>query len=127
VWSDDQKWCRDLELTSVWADEDDFPKMPDKDNPNVIHIEVSPPKMPIENLREKLRKAIERNFDRHAQRKKYPCYWLANYVNFSREDYGVPPNWVSTVAALALKNKPPGTNVERIRVWTHGSLDLVFP
>jgi hypothetical protein len=28
VWSDDQKWCRDLELTSVWADEDDFPKMP---------------------------------------------------------------------------------------------------
>ena len=74
-----------------------------------------------------MQKAIERSLHRHAQRKRYPRYWLAIYVNFSREDYGVPPNWVSTVAALALKNKLSATNVERIWVWTHGSLDLVSP
>jgi hypothetical protein len=48
-------------------------------------------------------------------------------VNFSREACEVAPGWVSTFAAQALQNKPPAPNVERVWVWTHGSLGIVFP
>ncbi len=126
VWSEDKSWSRDLELTSAWEDEDAFPKTQNKDNPGMIDVLLSEPREPLRVLRDRLQRAIENNLKRHAKRRNYPPYWLAIYVNFSREAYQVKPDWVAEIVREALRRKPPTPNVERAWVWTHGRLDLVF-
>ncbi len=59
-------------------------------------------------------------------RKKYPSYWLAIYANISFEAYRVNLDWVAEIVREALKRKPPTPNVERVWVWSHSRLDLVF-
>jgi hypothetical protein len=125
VWDETQSWKRDLELTAVWARDDDFPRYTDKDNPNVALIELSTPRLPIEELRREVTKIIKRCLYQHARRPNNPPYWLVIYVNVSLEAYQLPSDYVAKFVSHALATKPPGSNVERVWVW-NPHLHLAF-
>ena len=127
VWDRSLEMNRDLELTSVWGGEDDFPKVVDEHNPDLTHIFLSAPRLPLNELRDELAKNIRRIVNRHARRKKYPIYWLAIYANLSFEAYQLPSDYVAKMVLEALARKPPSGNVEQIWVWNHMRLDRVYP
>jgi len=125
VWDETESWNRDLELTSVWEREDDFPHSATED-PDVTEVWLSMPRLPLDQLRSEVTKEIKRVLKQHARRWKYPIYWLAIYANLSLEAYQLPPDYVAKIVGKALITKPPSNNVERIWVW-NPSLHLVFP
>jgi hypothetical protein len=118
-------WSRDLELTSLWEREDNFPHTATED-PNVIEVSLSMPRRPLDELRREITKKIKRDLYKHARRNNYPTYWLAIYANFIQEAYKVGPDYAAKVVGEALIAKPPAGNVERVWVWNPG-LHLVFP
>lgn len=126
VWDNNQKWSRDLELTSLWEREDNLPRYTDEKNPNITEVWLSLPRRPLDQLLRELTKKIKRDLYKHARRTNYSTYWLAIYANFSKEAYKVPPDYAAQVVAQALAVKPPSRNVERVWVWNPG-LHLVFP
>ncbi len=126
IWDESREWSRDMELTSVWEGEDDFPKVPDKEDPDVTHVWLSEPRLPLDELRGELTRNIVRVLDSHARRRKYPPYWLAIYANVSTEAYKLPSDYVAKIVRERLAQKPPTSNVERVWVWNM-RLDLVFP
>jgi hypothetical protein len=117
VWDEIESWSRDLELTSLWEREDDFPRTTDEEDPNATHVWLEMPRLPLPELRREVTKKIKRVLYQHARRRKYPTYWLAIYVNLSLEAYQLPPDYVAKIATDALSTKPPSSNVERVWVW----------
>ena len=126
VWNETQSWSRDLEITSLWEREDDFPRYADESDPDITHIELSLPRVPLSQLRTEVTKNIKRVLYKHARRRKYPTYWLAIYVNMSLEAYQLPPDYVAAITAQALATKAPSSNLERVWVW-NPRLHLAFP
>ena len=126
VWDETQSWSRDLELTSLWEREDDFPRYADDQDQNVTHIELSTPRLPLDQLRREVTKNIKRVLYRHARRRNYPTNRLAIYVNLSLAAYELPPDYVAKITTEALVAKPPSNNVECVWVW-NPHLHLVFP
>jgi hypothetical protein len=125
VWDETQSWCRDLELTSVWGREDDFPRYADENHPDLTHVDLQSPRRPVEELRHALTKHIKRVLDKHVRRTNYPPYWLAIYVN-GLHWYDLPDDYVAKTVSEALVTKPPSSNVERVWVWNPHIL-LAFP
>jgi hypothetical protein len=125
IWDESMEWSRDLELTSVWEREDDFPKVPDGEDPDVTHVWLSEPRLPLDQLCGDLTRNIRRVLDRHARRRKYPTYWLAIYANLSLEAYKLSSDYVAEIVRERLIQKSPSSNVERVWVWNM-RLDLVF-
>jgi hypothetical protein len=125
VWDEAESWNRDLELTSVWEREDDFPHCATED-PDVTEVWISMPRLPLDQLRNEVTKEIKRVLKQHARRWKYPTYWLAIYANLSLEAYQLSPDYVAKIVAKALMTKPPSGNVEKVWVW-NPRLHLAFP
>jgi hypothetical protein len=125
VWDEALRWNRDLELTSIWEREDDFPRIPDEDDPDGTHVVLSEPRLPLDQLQAEVRKYIKRVLYQHARRRDYPPYWLAIYNNLSLMAYNLPPDYVANIVRESLIRKPPTGNLKRIWVW-NPRLDLVF-
>ena len=117
VWDETQTWSRDLELTSLWEREDDVPRYTDENDPNVTHIELSMPRLPLDQLRGEVTKNIKRVLYKHARRRNYPTYWLTIYVNVSLAAYDLSPDYVAKITREALVAKPPSDNLEQVWVW----------
>ncbi len=117
---------RDVELTSVWENDDDFPRVADREDPTITHVWLSTPRLPISELQAQVTKEIERVLYQHARRRKYPSYWLTIYANLSLEAYKLPSDYVARVVRDALIRKPASPNVERVWVWNM-RLDRAFP
>lgn len=77
VWDGTQAWSRDLELTSLWEREDNFPRYTDKNNPDITDVWLSLPRRPLDQLRRELTNKIKRDLYKHARRRDYPTFWLA--------------------------------------------------
>jgi hypothetical protein len=98
----------------------------DEEDPNLTHVWLEMPRLPLAELRREVPKTIKRVLYQHARRHNYPTYWLAIYVNVSLAAYELPPDYVAKITAGALLTKPPSNNVERVWVWNPG-LHLAFP
>jgi hypothetical protein len=126
VWDETQSWTRDLELTSVWGREDDFPRYTDENHPHLIHVDLSSPRRPLEELRRELTKHIKSVVKKHARRTNYPAYWLAIYVT-GLHWYNFSPDYVANTVSEALVTRPPSSNVERVWVWNPELLLAFLP
>jgi len=113
-------------LTSVWEDEDAFPKTPAKDNPNVIDVEVSRPKRPSSSCATSCRRRSSGPFTA-TRSGKVPAVLARDLRELQSRGLRRAAQLGVDGRRSGAENKPPATNVERIWVWTHGSLDLVSP
>jgi hypothetical protein len=82
VWDETLTWSRDIELTSIWDNDDDFPRVTDKEDPSITHVWLSAPRLPITELQVQITREIKRVLRHHARRSKYPPYWLSIYPGF---------------------------------------------
>jgi hypothetical protein len=124
VWDETESWSRNLELTSVWEREDDFPHCATED-PDVTEVWLSMPRLPLDELRREVTKEIKRALKQHSRRRKYPTYWLAIYANLSLEAYKLPYDYVAKITRETLIATPPSNNVEQVWVW-NPRLHLAF-
>ena len=126
VFDESLAWSLDLELAAIFERWDDFPKTPVPNDTSATYVNLSQPRLPIEELQRQVGSEIKRILKKHARRTDYPPYLLSIYANLSLAGYNLEPDYVAQVVAEKLKTWPPSKNLRGVYVISPNHAAMVF-